>query len=149
MKDLGFERLKSNASIFLYKRKGTTTVVAIVYIDDALFCGPDIKTVKEIKAALMKCWECRDLGPAKEFLHMNIRQEGSGVMIYQCAYLEKILQRFNLINARVAPIPLPQGYHPMAHEGVVDPKVRSLLYLMLGDLHGTSSMQSQTLYPNE
>ena len=73
MKDLRFERLKSNASIFLYRKKGTTVIVAIVYIDDALFCGPDIKTIKEIKAAFMKLWECRDLGPTKEFLHMNIR----------------------------------------------------------------------------
>ena len=61
-------------------------------------------------------------------------------MIDQCAYLEKILQRFDLVNARVAPTPLHQGYHPTAHEGVVDPKIRSLfqqvirslLYLMLG-----------------
>ena len=60
MKDLGFKRLKSDAGIFLYKRKGTTTVVAIVYVDDAPFCGPDIKTIKEIKAAFMKHWECRD-----------------------------------------------------------------------------------------
>ena len=73
MKDLRFECLKSDAGIFLYKRKGTTTIVAIVYVDDALFCGPDIKTVKKIKAAFMKHWECRDLGPAKEFFHMNIR----------------------------------------------------------------------------
>ena len=140
MKDLGFKHLKSNAGIFLYKKKGTTTVIAKVYVDDALFCGPDIKTVKEIKAAFMKCWECRDLGPTKEFLHMSIRQEGSKIMIDQCAYLEKILQRFNLINAQIAPTPLSQGYHPMAHEGVIDPKIRSLfqqvigslLYLMLG-----------------
>ena len=54
-KDLGFEHLKSDASIFLYRTKGTTTVVAIVYVDDALFCGPAIKTIKEIKAAFMKC----------------------------------------------------------------------------------------------
>ena len=61
-------------------------------------------------------------------------------MIDQCTYLEKILQRFDLVNAQIAPTPLPQGYHPMAHEGVVDPKIRSLfqqvigslLYLMLG-----------------
>ena len=112
MKDLGFEHLKSNAGIFLFKKKGTSIVVAVVYIDGALFCGPDIKTVKEIKAAFMKRWECRDLGPAKEFLHMNIRREGSKIMIDQCAYLENILQRFDLINARVAPTPLPQGYHP-------------------------------------
>ena len=134
MKDLGFECLKSNAGIFLYKRKGTTTVIAIVYVDDALFCGPDIKTVKEIKAAFLKHWECRDLGPAKEFLHMNIRQEGSKIMIDQCAYLEKILQRFNLVNAQIAPIPLPQGYHPMAHEGVIDPKIRSLFQQVIGSL---------------
>ena len=99
MKDLGFERLKSDAGIFLYRKKGTAIVIATVYVDDALFCGPDIRTVKEIKAAFMKRWECRDLGPAKKFLHMNIRQEGSKIMIDQCAYLEKILQRFDLINA--------------------------------------------------
>ena len=72
MKDLGFEHLKSDAGIFLYRKKGTAVVIAIVDIDDALFCGPDIKTVKEIKAAFMKHWKCRDLGPAKEFLYMNI-----------------------------------------------------------------------------
>ena len=71
---------------------------------------------------------------------MNIRRECSKIMINQCTYLEKILQRFDLVNAQVAPTPLPQGYHPTAHEGVVDPKIRSLfqqvigslLYLMLG-----------------
>ena len=47
-------------------------------------------------------------------------------MIDQYTYLEKILQRFDLINAWVAPTPLPQGYHPMGHEGVIDPKIRSL-----------------------
>ena len=107
MKSLGFERLKSDAGIFLYRKKGNAVVIAIVYIDDALFCGPDIRTVKEIKAAFMKRWECRDLGPAKKFLHMNIQREGSKIMIDQCTYLEKILQRFDLVNARVAPTPLP------------------------------------------
>ena len=61
MKDLGFKHLKSDAGIFLYRKKGTAVIVAIVYIDDAFFCGPDIKTIKEIKAAFMKCWEYRDL----------------------------------------------------------------------------------------
>ena len=55
-------------------------------------------------------------------------------MIDQCVYLEKILQRVNLINARVAPTPLPQGYYPMAHEGVVDPKTRSLFQQVIGSL---------------
>ena len=54
MKDLKFEHLKSNASIFIYKKKGTAVVIAIIYVDDALFYGPDIKTIIEIKTAFMK-----------------------------------------------------------------------------------------------
>ena len=73
MQDLGFKHLKSNAGIFLYRKKDTAVIIAIVYVNDALFCGPHIETVKEIKAAFIKRWKCRDLGPAKEFLHMNIQ----------------------------------------------------------------------------
>ena len=73
MSELGFERLKSEPGIFLYKKQGTTMVVAIIYVDDALFCGPNKVLVDEVKALFMHKWECRDLGPATEFLHIRIR----------------------------------------------------------------------------
>jgi len=38
MRELGFERLKTDASLFIYK-EGNQIVVAIIYVDDALFCG--------------------------------------------------------------------------------------------------------------
>ena len=47
----------------------------------ALFWGLDIKIAKKMKAVFIKCWECRGLGPAKEFLYMNIKWEGSKIMI--------------------------------------------------------------------
>ena len=34
----------------------------------------------------------------------------------------------------MAPTPLPQGYHPMAHEGVIDPKIRSLFQQVIRSL---------------
>ena len=40
MKDLGFECLKSDADIFLFQKKNTSIVIAVIYVDDALFCGP-------------------------------------------------------------------------------------------------------------
>ena len=55
-------------------------------------------------------------------------------MIDQCAYLENILQRFNFINAHMAPTPLPQGYHLTAHKGVIDPKIKSLFQQVIGSL---------------
>ena len=115
-------------------------MVAVIYINDALFCGPTKDLVDEVKGAFMCKWECRDLGPAKEFLHMRIQRNGSKILIDQCTYLEKVLERFGMINARSATTPLPQGYYPLSYNGQVDSDVqshfqqviRSLLYIMLG-----------------
>ena len=114
MKDLGFECLKSDAGIFLFWKKNTNIVVAVIYVDNALFCGPTKDLVDEVKEAFMYKWECRDLGPAKEFLHMRIRRNGSKILIDQSTYLEKVLERFDMTNARSATTPLPQGYYPLA-----------------------------------
>ena len=72
MKDLSFEYLKSNAGIFLFQKKNTSIVVAVIYVDNALFCGPTKNLVDEVKGAFMHKWKCKDLGLAKEFLHMRI-----------------------------------------------------------------------------
>ena len=88
----------------------------------------------------MKRWECRDLGDVQEFLRMRIRRHGSTIKIDQCAYLDKVLERFGMTNCKPKTTPLPEGYMPKAHEGAVDPARRqrfqtvigSLLYLMLG-----------------
>ena len=90
MSELGFKRLKSEPRIFLYKKQGTTMVVAIIYVDDAFFCGPNKALVDEVKMLFMHKWKCRDLGPATEFLHMRIRQSGSKILIDQCTYLDKL-----------------------------------------------------------
>ena len=68
LKELGFERLKSEAGIFFYKKKGTNVVVGIIYVDDALFCGPNKAVVDSIKAQFMCKWECQDLREPNEFL---------------------------------------------------------------------------------
>ena len=91
MSELGFKHLKSEPGIFLYKKKGTTMVVVIIHIDDALFCGPNKALVDEVKLLFMHKWKCRDLGPATKFLHMRIRRSGSKILIDQCTYLDKLL----------------------------------------------------------
>jgi len=68
LKELGFERLKSEVGIFFYKKKGTNIVIGIIYVDDTLFCGPNKAVVDAIKVQFMHKWECRDLGEPNEFL---------------------------------------------------------------------------------
>ena len=134
MKELRFECLKSDAGIFLYWKKGTNIVVAVIYVDDALFYGPTKAIVDEIKSLFMKRWECRDLGPAISFLNMWIKFDGHKILIDQCLYLEKVLEHFGMQNAKIAPTPLPQGYYPSKHLGSVDSELRSRFQQVIGSL---------------
>jgi hypothetical protein len=58
MHKLGFTRIHSDAGIFVYQSKSGSIVIAVIYVDDALFCGKDIQLVKALKARFMKKWEC-------------------------------------------------------------------------------------------
>ena len=51
MRELGFKHLKSDTRIFLFKRKGFQIVVAIMYVDNALFYDPNKAIVDEVKYA--------------------------------------------------------------------------------------------------
>jgi len=120
MKELGFERLKSEAEIFWYGKVGTNIVVGVVYVDDTFFCGPDKILLNKIKTRFIEKWECRDLGDLSEFLRMHIVRHDHKILIDQTDYLIKILQCFRMENARPTPTPLPSGYHLQKHEESVD-----------------------------
>ena len=139
MEELGFTSLASDAGVFYYKGEGSF-VVTIIYVDDAIFCGPSKSLVLKLKEAFMKKWETRDLGEVTEFLRMHITRNGSSIHLDQSAYLKTVLQRCRMQNAKSAATPLPAGYVPKPSEEQANPERRSrfqtiigsLLYLMLG-----------------
>jgi len=140
LKDLGFRRTKSDSGIYVLDAATGPIVYAIVYVDDIIFLGSDLRKVNDIKERFKAIWECRDMGETMEFLRMKIRRNGAKVIIDQCDYLRKIMQRFGMQNAKAAATPLPSGYVPTPNTDPVDAALRtkyqqvigSLLYLMLG-----------------
>ena len=48
MSQLRFKQIQSDASIFICKTK-STYIIAVVYIDNALFCGPDLTLITKVK----------------------------------------------------------------------------------------------------
>ena len=106
MKDLGFACLHSDSVIFVC-REGTRLIMAVVYVDDTMFFGKNKKLVKKKKFLFMAKWECQDLRDVKEFLCMCITCTRTGITIDQCNYLEKVLTRFQLTDAKPAITPLP------------------------------------------
>jgi len=139
MTELGFKQLKTDTDLFIYKEVNQI-VVAIIYVDDTLFCGPSKALVEKFKATFMKRWGCHDLRKAKEFLWINIHWEGHCPYIDQPEYLKKVLERCGIINAQPARTPWPQGYQPEKNTAPINLKLQTrfqmviglLWYLMLG-----------------
>jgi hypothetical protein len=108
MNELGFQCLVSNAGLFVCKDY-KEIIISIVYVDDAMFFGKNKAQVDFKKKLFMDKWECHDLGEVKEFLCMHITQKGKDVYLDQHDYLDKVLERFSMTNAKSAPTPLPSN----------------------------------------
>jgi len=140
LKALGFSRLYADAGIFVAKHADGTMVIILAYVDDIILTGPNAAQVASKKKLFMDKWECRDLGECREFLHMRIEYRGGKTYLDQVPYLEKILKRFGMADAKAAQTPLPTGYKPELFDGTAMAALQSqyqlvigsLLYLMLG-----------------
>jgi hypothetical protein len=138
VKEFGFMPINSDTSVYIYK--GKDYVIAVVYIDDALFIGPNKSLVNKMKDKFMNQWECRDLGKPNEFLGICITRKGQSISIDQCTYLDKLLERCGMTDAKSATMPLPARYIPVPHTGSTGPELQErfqvviglLLYIMLG-----------------
>ena len=112
MEDLGFTCLNSDAGIFIFRNKDSY-IIAVIYFDDALFCGPLKSLVLQLKEEFMKVWETRDLGDVTEFLHMRINRVGQKIHLDQQDYLRTVLQHCRMENAKASLTPLPARYVPL------------------------------------
>ena len=71
---------------------------------------------------------------------MCITRKGHAIHLDQCTYLQKVIERCSMQNAKTASTPLPAGYYVAKNTEPVDMELRSrfqtvigsLLYLMLG-----------------
>ena len=141
LKSLGFKCARSDSGIYV-KGHRKSIIVCILYVDDVLFMGPELRQVQKVKEAFMKLWECRDLGRVKEYLGMRINYDHNKatMIIDQHEYAKKIVKRFGQENAKSVRTPLPTGYVPEPNSGQASPQQRSyyqsiigsLLYLALG-----------------
>jgi len=87
MECLGFRCTKSNSGIFILTSSSGPCVIVIVYVDDAIFMGPDRHYTNRKKAQFMEEWDCRDLGDTKKFLQMKIHRQGTLISLEQKDYL--------------------------------------------------------------
>ena len=107
MTEMGYKRSKIDHSVFYKKTEDEHTIVAIA-TDDMAVTSKRMEHTKRFKAEITKHWEITDHGPIKWFLGFEIKRDRKSrtIAINQRAYIEKIVEKFSLTNAKQVTTPM-------------------------------------------
>ena len=85
-----------------------SAIYLFLYVDDILIAAKDKSEIAKIKAQLNKEFEMKNLGAPKKILGVEIIRDGKSGMLYlsQRDYIEKVLRRFNMYDAKLVSPPL-------------------------------------------
>ena len=120
MEALGFKHVLSDSGVFVHFSTDKILVIAIVYVDDTIFMGPNLSLVNKLKSVFMQRWEYYDTRELKEFLCIHITRKGDQVIVNQTCYLDKVLKRFNIDTVQHTVTPLPMGYQLLPNKSPVN-----------------------------
>ena len=100
LKEIGFVQANSDPCIYV-ATSGEPFIIGI-YVDDILLDGKSEKRIGEVKLALAKTFEVKDLWELNHFLGVKIvENHGAGtIWIGQPNYMEAILQKFGMENCK-------------------------------------------------
>lgn len=112
MERTGYSKCEMDHCCYVNKFKGSY-IILLLYVDDMLIAGADIKEINKLKKQMSEEFEMKDLGPAKQILGMSIarnKKDGS-LTLSQEKYIGKVLERFKMNDEKTKPRNTPLGSH--------------------------------------
>ena len=110
IKAYGF--IQTFGEAYIYKKvSGSSIAFLILYVDDILLIGNDIEILDSIKGYFNKSFSMKDLSEAAYILGVKIYRDRSKCLIglSQSTYLDKILKKFKMDQAKKGFLPVLQG----------------------------------------
>ena len=110
LKRLGFNHCEKDTCIYLHQSKGTFVILA-VHVDNMLIVSNSTKKLVKLKDGLVEHFKIKDLGEVNFLLGIEVacdRKAGT-IELSQQVYIEQLLKRLNLQDARPATMPLSSG----------------------------------------
>ena len=104
---MGFSRSSIDHSVF-YQRKGEEHTIVAVAMDDMAVTSKQRIDAERFKMEIKGFWVITDHGPIKWFLGFQIKQnrEAGTLLINQKAYIEAMVEKFGLIDAKLVSTPM-------------------------------------------
>ena len=103
-----FKRSSYASCVYFKKSDDRSFVHLLLYVDDMLIATKDKEEIRKVKVQLSKEFEMKDLGATKKILGMEIlgNRKADKLYLSQKGYIEKVLHRFNMQNAKLVSTPL-------------------------------------------
>ncbi|KAL0455684.1 UNVERIFIED_CONTAM: Retrovirus-related Pol polyprotein from transposon TNT 1-94 [Sesamum latifolium] len=108
----GYDFIKNEHDHCVYKKiSGSSVSYLVLYVDDILLIGNDVKVLGDIKAWLSTQFSMKDMGEASYILDIKIYRDRSRRMLglTQSSYIEKVLKRFKMENSKRGFLPIRHG----------------------------------------
>ncbi|XP_070005808.1 uncharacterized mitochondrial protein AtMg00810-like [Nicotiana sylvestris] len=80
--------------------------MVLVYVDDMLITGDNLKLIKETKAGLQQVFKMKDLGELKYFLGIEFARSSQRILMHQRKYTLELISETGLGAAKPAITPL-------------------------------------------
>ncbi len=117
MKREGLHRSQSDPSVYV-DRAGEVQFMLLtgLWVDDLVIATKHDKTLKRFKKSISSTYRMVDKGVMTWCLGMSVMQDATGIELSQATYVDKILQRFSMTDAKPAPTPFPSGLQLSAEQ---------------------------------
>ena len=131
----------------LFYRFDEDATILAVDVDDITITGNSLKAVKRFKEDLGSRYGIKDMGNLQWLLGIGIKRDQKNRMISfsQTAYIQKIIEHFEMDDAKPLSIPISPGHNLMKSHSPTDPNdiedmrcipyreaVGSLMYVVVG-----------------
>ena len=109
MKAFGYKQSNYDHTLFIKQKNGKITVL-IVYVDDMVITGDDLKEITELKRYLSKEFEIKDLGQLKYFLGIEVARSKKGISLSQRKYVLDLLTESGMLDCKPARTPIEMNH---------------------------------------
>uniref|UniRef100_A0A0A9Z310 Retrovirus-related Pol polyprotein from transposon TNT 1-94 n=1 Tax=Lygus hesperus TaxID=30085 RepID=A0A0A9Z310_LYGHE len=106
LKEIGFISSCSEPCLYI-RGEGEDKILLAVYVDDLIIASSNEKETEKLKKDITEVFEMRDIGELKYCLGIEFCRRGKNVIaMSQEKYVDKLLEKFKLENAKTAKTPM-------------------------------------------
>ena len=108
--DMGFCTSSADPGVFIAKPDHHILILAI-HVDDCILTGSSPELISQYKSKLNDCYALTDLGPIHWLLDIKVTRDRSAhtISLSQTSYIDSILSRFKLSDAKSYSTPMVPG----------------------------------------